>query len=458
MTAARAARTVRTLRSALPRGGSLPDHVWTQRHRAICVLLWLHVAGLPVLGVVAGEPLLHSLADVGIVAACALAAQLTTLSHTVRASAATLGLFASSALLVHFYDGLIELHFHFFVTIPVISLYQAWTPYLLGVGFVLVHHALLGLLSAERVYNHPAAQQNPAGFAVLHGAFVLAESLACLMYWRLTEDALDAERRQRSETEASNDALFKANREVSDLVAMLSHDLRTPLTVIDGYTELLLDTWQALEHSQRRQLLERVGRAGRSLQELLEDTLAASAFDAGALEPRPQEIDLAAVLRGVLDTLSHPLAGLELEELEAVATVRMDRSHLKQVLVNVVSNAAKYGAPPYRIDATNESDDVLLRVVDHGPGVPPEFVPHLFDRYSRSEEARSGVQKGTGLGLFIARALLQANGGDISYEHLPDDGSAFVLRLPRASRDSVPSDREPVAVESAGSSSRLEAV
>ena len=458
MTAARAARTGQTLRSALPRGGSLPDHVWTQRHHAICVLLWLHVLGLPVLGVVAGEPLLHSMADVGIVAACAVAAGLTSLSRTVRASAATLGLFASSALLVHFYDGLIELHFHFFVTIPVISLYQAWTPYLLGVGFVLVHHALIGTMSAERVYNHPAAQQNPAGFALLHGAFVLAESLACLMYWRLTEDALDAERRQRSETEASNDALFKANREVSDLVAMLSHDLRTPLTVINGYTELGLQTWPALEDSQRRQLLERVGRAGRSLQELLEDTLAASAFDAGALEARPQEIDLAAVLREVLDTLSHPLAGVELEALEAVATVRMDRSHLKQVLVNVVSNAAKYGAPPYRIVAANESDHVLLRVVDHGPGVPPEFVPHLFDRYSRSEEARSGSQKGTGLGLFIARALLQANGGDIDYERIGEDGSAFVLRLPRATRDSDPSDREPVAVEDAGSSSRLEAV
>jgi signal transduction histidine kinase len=437
VSAAEATRVGQTLRAVLPRGGALPDHAWKQRHRAICLLLWLHVAVLPVLGVLSGKSVFHSLLDVAVVAACAAWAQATVLNRTLRASLATLGLLASSALLVHFYNGLIELHFHFFVIIAVVSLYQAWTPYLLGVGFVLLHHGLVGVLAAPRVFNHPAAQHHPAGFALLHGAFVLAESLACLTYWRLTEDSLDAERRQRAETEVSNDALSKANRQISDLVAMLSHDLRTPLTVVNGYATLALQRWPELNDPQRREFMERVGRAGRSLEELLEDTLAASAFDAGALSPRPQPVDLGAVLREVLHALSHPLPGLLIEQPEGVAAVYMDRGHLKQVLANVVSNAGKYGAAPYRVALETDADAVLLRVADHGPGVPPEFVPHLFERYSRSEAARRGAQAGTGLGLFIARALMHANGGDITYEREVDGGSAFVLRLPQVPRETI---------------------
>ena len=420
-----------TLRAVLPRGGALPDHAWRQRHHAICALLWVHVVVLPVLALTAGQPLVHALLDVSVVAGFAAAAQAAGPHRTLGASLTTLGLLSSSAVLVHLYEGLIEMHFHFFLTIAVVSLYQAWTPYLIGVGFVVAHHAIIGVLAAERVYNHPAAQAHPAGFALLHGGFILAESLACLTYWRLTEDALDAERRQRSDAELSNAALSRANRQVADLVAMLSHDLRTPLTVINGYAALALQRWPELDEAQRRGFVERVGRAGHVLQELLDDTLAASAFDAGGLRPRPRAVDVGAVVRDVLETLAHPLPGLQLAVPEGSPAVHVDSGHLKQVLSNVVSNAAKYGAAPYRIEVVSDPDAVVLRVVDRGAGVPADFAPHLFERYSRSDAARTGPQAGTGLGLFIARELLRANGGEITYEGHPGGGAAFVLRLPR---------------------------
>ena len=424
-----------TLRAVLPRGGVLPDHRWRQRHHAICTLLWLHVVVLPVLAVTQGASVVHALSEIAVVAGCAAAAQTSVLHRTLRASLATLGLLSSSAVLVHLYEGLIEMHFHFFFTIAVISLYQAWTPYLIGVGFVVLHHAVIGVMAAQSVYNHPAAQRNPAGFALLHGGFILAESLACLTYWRLTEDALDAERKQRSDAEASNEALSRANRQVSDLVAMLSHDLRTPLTVINGYAALTLQRWPELDERQRRGFVERVGRAGHVLQELLDDTLTASAFDAGGVQPRPRTVDVGAVVRDVLDTLAHPLPGLQLVVPEGSPAAYVDRGHLKQVLSNVVSNAAKYGAAPYRIDVVSEPDAVVLRMIDHGAGVPSEFAPHVFERYSRSEAARKGSLAGTGLGLFIARELLHANGGDISYERHAGGGAAFLLRLPRVPGD-----------------------
>ncbi len=137
-----------------------------------------------------------------------------------------------SASLIAFFDGLIEAHFHFFIVVAVVSLYQSWGPYLLAIGYVLAHHLGLGTWMPHLVYNHHMAVHNPWLFALVHGGAVVAESAACLIFWRVTEDALDAERANREALERTNGELATANAAVADLVAMLSHDLRTPLTVL----------------------------------------------------------------------------------------------------------------------------------------------------------------------------------------------------------------------------------
>ena len=103
------------------------------------------------------------------------------------------------------------------------------------------------------------------------------------------------------------------------------------------------------------------------------------------------------------------------------------------MLTNLLTNAAKYGAPPMVVDcAPKGADHVVVRVTDQGEGIPADFVPQLFERYTRTESARSGVQRGTGLGLYIARALIEANGGTIDYQ-LPSEGvGGFVVTLPAA--------------------------
>jgi diguanylate cyclase (GGDEF)-like protein len=175
------------VRAALPHGQLLTPEVWARRHRGIVVLLWLHVAALTGFGVARGKGLAHSLQEAAAVAVFALLAATPAINRRVRSAAAVLGLITSSAILVHLSGGVVEAHFHFFVMIGVITLYQDWLPFGLALGYVIVHHGLLGALRPTDVYNHPAAWQQPWKWALIHGGFVLAASIAYLVNWRLSE-------------------------------------------------------------------------------------------------------------------------------------------------------------------------------------------------------------------------------------------------------------------------------
>ena len=424
----------------LPRGNTLPEASWQARHRGLSVLSWLHVPVLAVLAASAGEPgspLVVVL--LVLIALTAAGGSATWAGRAVASSSVTVSLLLSTSLLIHLFHGMIELHFHFFVVVALIAMYQAWTPYLLGVGFVLTHHAVMGLAMPMAVYNHAAAMAHPVAFAVIHGGFVLAESLACLSYWKVTEQALDGEREVRRRAEDVSRELAAANREISDLLSMMSHDLRAPLAVINGCAEMALDSWPDLDDVSRKTFMGKVQTAGLSLGEMLEETLTLSMVDADALAPHPTAVRLDGAVHEVLAALGEPLTDVDLSGLHP-ATVRADRQQLKHVLTNLVTNARKYGAPPFAVSCYPDDESVHLHVDDSGPGVVPEFVPRLFDRYARSDAARAGTQRGTGLGLYLVRELAVANGGETWYEPRTGGGSRFVVTLPAAVE---PLDRVP---------------
>jgi diguanylate cyclase len=137
--------------------------------------------------VVRGYGLVHAATEASLVVVFALAAISPALGRRARASAAVLGLITASAVIVHLSGGVVEAHFHFFVMIGVITLYQDWLPFGLALGYVVVHHAVLGALTPAQVFNHPAAERAPFKWALIHGAFVLAASVAYLVNWRLSE-------------------------------------------------------------------------------------------------------------------------------------------------------------------------------------------------------------------------------------------------------------------------------
>lgn len=422
----------RRVRDWLPRGAHLSEESWQTRHRAINLLLWCHVVALPFIGAWQGNGFWHSALEAAPVAGLALAAMVPGAPRAVRASLTTMGLVIASATLVHFFHGMIEIHFHFFVVVALISLYQSWTPYLLGVTFVLLHHAIMGTLAPDQVYNHPAAITNPLLFAGVHGGFLMAETLACLAYWKASERTLSAERLAREQVEEANAALARANHEISDLVGMLSHDLRTPLAAINGFTAVLREHWSTLSDERREDLLRRTGAAGHHLQSMLDDALSVTAIEASGLHAEPQPVRLDQAVRDVLALMvdagdDHHLDGLE----PVVAAV--DPGHLSQVLTNLVTNARKYGAPPFTFTTATVGGRAVVTVSDRGEGVPVEFEDRLFDRFARADGHRTGSQKGTGLGLYIARRLVLANGGDLSHRRTDASGGAtFTVTLPVA--------------------------
>ncbi|MQB00841.1 MAG: EAL domain-containing protein [Actinobacteria bacterium] len=198
------------VRDFLPRGDSLTEQEWSRRHRVITVLLWSHAIGLALLIRLTGEGFIHAAGEGGVIALLAAGASAKGVPRTYRSALATLGLLSSSALLVHLSGGVIEMHFHFFVVVAVITFYQSWLSFLLAVGYVIVHHGVLGTLAPEEVFNHPAALASPLKWALLHGAFIGALCIACLAAWRVRELAENRERSARAALERVNFELAAA--------------------------------------------------------------------------------------------------------------------------------------------------------------------------------------------------------------------------------------------------------
>jgi PAS domain S-box-containing protein len=181
-------RAVARIASVLPQGQTLPERAWRRRHHALLAILWLHVFGLPVFALFRGYGVAHSLLHG--VSLALLAGLATVLSSHRRAAASlvSLGLISSSALLVHSWGGVIEGHFHFFVMIALLALYEDWLPFLLAAAYVVIHHGVAGAIDPHAVYNHPDAVAHPWKWALIHGGFVVAAGAASVATWRLNED------------------------------------------------------------------------------------------------------------------------------------------------------------------------------------------------------------------------------------------------------------------------------
>jgi diguanylate cyclase len=179
------------LKHWLPKGQLLPEHVLRRRHRSIEILLWLHVPALFAFGVLMGNSVQHTAIDVSMVALCGVGASVERFRLKARIIAASFGLVTCSAVLVDLWGGITEAHFHFFVMIGVLTLYQDWTPFLVAIAFVVIHHGVGGMLDPRAVFgDNPQAIKRPWEWAGIHGGFVLAASVAHIVAWRTNENQL----------------------------------------------------------------------------------------------------------------------------------------------------------------------------------------------------------------------------------------------------------------------------
>jgi signal transduction histidine kinase len=177
------------LKESMPRGRALDEKTWRRRHRGIRILLVAQALGLLVFALLRGYPAYEAVAEGIAVTGFALLAGVDRIGRKAQMATATMGLMICAALLVHFSGGTIEAHFSFFVILSVIALYQDWTAFLLAVGFVALHHGVMGVLLPDSVYDHSAARSHPWTWAGIHAAFVLGASVANLVFWRVTEAA-----------------------------------------------------------------------------------------------------------------------------------------------------------------------------------------------------------------------------------------------------------------------------
>jgi signal transduction histidine kinase/ligand-binding sensor domain-containing protein len=224
----------------------------------------------------------------------------------------------------------------------------------------------------------------------------------------------------------------EANRAKSQFLANVTHDLRTPLNAIIGYADLLA------EQAEERQVpdfvddLGRIRRAAEHQLALVNDVLDLAKVEAGRLDVALAEVDLTRLLSDVLATVGPMVrrngSRLEAEGLEAAGTIRTDPTRLRQILLNLLSNAARHTPEGLvAVEVAREDGDVLIRVRDTGVGIPEEEIALLFQAFS---QARGGDARGTGLGLAISQRLAGLLGGEITVESAAGRGSTFTLRLP----------------------------
>jgi two-component system, OmpR family, phosphate regulon sensor histidine kinase PhoR len=285
----------------------------------------------------------------------------------------------------------------------VLSTPLLWGDSLLGV--ITFHSRQVRAWSAADVELIEAAAQEVAG--ALHQA-------------RLYDEALQAA-----------EGLRELDRMRSEFVSVVSHELRSPMTVVAGIADILQKRHDDLPYEARLELLETLGREARRLTRLVSDVLDLESRDRTLDSLRLQPVDIAELARESVSDAGHAdRTKLILEAGDA--TVNVDRDRIKQVILNLLSNAAKFSGDQSGIalTVTPAEGAVEVEVADEGPGIPEDQQHLLFQRFSRLQTS-SPRPPGSGIGLYLCKTIVERHGGDIWLASGPGRGATFSFRLPR---------------------------
>lgn len=240
-----------------------------------------------------------------------------------------------------------------------------------------------------------------------------------------------AERQRADEALAAAVKLRDLDHMRSEFVSVVSHELRSPMTVVAGIADILQKRYDDLPVQARSELIETLGREARRLTRLVSDVLDLESNDRALDQLRVAQIDIGELAReSVVDAGQAGRTKVVLEAGDACAGA--DRDRIKQVLLNLLSNAAKFSPPESTITLVVEPQEewVQLCVADEGPGIEAEDLSRLFQRFSRLH-ASPPAQRGSGLGLYLSKTIVERHGGDIWLDTEPGRGSTFYFRLPR---------------------------
>jgi signal transduction histidine kinase len=236
--------------------------------------------------------------------------------------------------------------------------------------------------------------------------------------------------------ESANIKLFELSRLKSEFLSFASHQIKSPMTVIKGYATLIIDGSYGPISGQLKEVALKMKQSADRMVHLVDEFLDLRRIEEGRMEYRMEPTDLLPYVSSIVNDL-HPLAEakklrLTLEPSPQQWTVPLDPQHMRQVLQNLIDNAIKYtekGSVTVRI-ATGPSNTVRITVTDTGRGISPKLLGHLFDQFSRDPSIAKEIA-GTGLGLYIARMIVQAHNGQIRATSAgPGHGSEFTVEIP----------------------------
>jgi len=232
----------------------------------------------------------------------------------------------------------------------------------------------------------------------------------------------------------------EASQAKSQFLANMSHELRTPLNAIIGYSEMLQEDAEEIGQQQFVPDLGKIHSAGRHLLALINDILDLSKIEAGKTELFLESFDLKEMVRGVEATVA-PLVRKNGNTLDVVleedpGTMVADLTKVRQVLLNLLSNAAKFTeAGHIEVRVATEGSDVVMNVSDEGIGMTPEQLERIFEAFGQADASTQKRYGGTGLGLVISREFCRLMGGDVEVLSAPGHGTTFTVRIPRDVRD-----------------------
>lgn len=236
---------------------------------------------------------------------------------------------------------------------------------------------------------------------------------------------LAARARRRAREVRETETLRRSDAVKTAVLRSVSHDLRSPITAIMTATDVLEDSGEALTAAEREELHSSIRLQIQRLDRFVANLLDVSRLEAGAARPVPELWTVDGLIARALEALGPDNARIDVTVPDESPPVSVDAAQLEHALVNLLENALKFSSPTDRVEllAEAEGDEVILRVVDHGPGIAHAEQSLIFEPFHGT---------GSGLGLAIARGFVQLNGGNLSIESDPGSGATFVLAFPAA--------------------------
>ncbi|WP_214368567.1 ATP-binding protein [Pseudonocardia sp. H11422] len=408
----------------LPRGNTLDDKDWQLRHRLLEWLLALHIPALAIFGLILRNPLGVVLLAVLPVAAFLVLGHVLGLRRRLASIMITTGLVYATVVLVVFSHGAIEAHFHFFVIVGFIALYQDWVPFLVFASLMVLMRGVVAEFRPDLIFNHPAAQAKPWLWALLHGSAVVAACIGVMLFWRITEN-------QQNEKKALSrelaDSEIGRRRFTSDLLLNLARRnqgmVYRQLDIINQLEESEQDPDALSELFRLDHLATRVRRNAESL-------LVLSGDQPARVWRKP--VPLRDVVRAAIaETEDLDRVVFSVDERPAVSgRVVTDLTHL---LAELTENAVRFSPPDTAVTIRTRPDRLheggqLLTIEDWGVGMPPEERAAADELLARPPEVDLSVAQR--LGFHVVARLAARHGIQVTLSATPGSGLTALIVLP----------------------------